>query len=480
MFFAVILLFTAAIIFGAACINAIRMKRKNPPFAAYKGDDAVNAKYAKDLSKMIQVPTINDGSIDPYEIHSNFNKFHELLKALFPLCHSEMERVDLQTDALLFRLKGADSSKGAIVLMAHQDVVPADGLWKHDPFSGDIDDSRVWGRGAVDTKGSLCAIFEALESLIAEGFTPSRDIYISSSNNEETMGDGAARAVNYFKKNGIPVEIVSDEGGAIIESPMPGLSGHYAMLGIVEKGIANVKFTARSSGGHASAPPKNSPIAKLSAFVSDIDKRPPFESKLSEPLCQMFEALAPSMSFPYRFLFGNLWLFGPIIKLAMPAISSQANAMLRTTCAFTMAQGSKAANVMPETASVTANVRFIMHQPREESLDLLKEASVKHGLEMEVLYSHDCSPYVDIGSSQYQYVEDCLSKTFPNAGIAPYIMIGGTDSRHFSEICKCVVRCSPIIMDSQQLNSMHAADENVYIDSIAQAVDFYRLMIKEA
>lgn len=162
----------------------------------------------------------------------------------------------------------------------------------------------------MDTKGSLCAILEAVEGLLADGFTPPVDVYIASSCNEEIMGEGAPKTVKHLLDQGVKLDLVLDEGGAVVEAPMPGLKGHYAMLGILEKGYADVRFVARSKGGHSSTPPKHTPIARLSAFVDHVERHPPFKKKFPPPVKDMFAALAPDMAFPFRLLFGNLWLFG--------------------------------------------------------------------------------------------------------------------------------------------------------------------------
>lgn len=461
-----------------ACIRAAAIKNRTPLGQPKKPDEAKAARVAEHLAAMLRVPTVNAPSIPAEETRREFSAFRGLLKELYPLCFERMERIDLGSDALLLRWRGTDAARGAVVLMSHSDVVPATGAWKHPPFGGEIADGRIWGRGAVDIKSGLCGILEACETLLGEGFVPACDVYVSSSNNEETMGDGAPRAVAWFKENNIKIDLVSDEGGAILEKPMAGLDGYFAMLGIVEKGYANVKFTARSKGGHASAPPKNSPLVRLAKFMLDVEKHSPFKKEISTPVRQMFGALAPYMTFPFRLLLGNLWLFGPLLKAVLPGVSAQAGAMLQTTCAFTMAQGSAAGNVIPETASVVANLRFIMHQPMQESLAAIKTVADKYSLEMEVLYANDCSPYVDIENPSFQYVVDCVRQVYPEAGVAPYIMIGGTDARHFAEVCDCTVRCAPLIMDQQQLGSMHGLDENIYVDAMARGVEFYTLLVR--
>ena len=311
-----------------------------------------------------------------------------MLEKLFPLVHEKLEKTEIDGN-LLFYWKG-ESSEKPILLMSHQDVVPAEGEWSHEPFSGDIEDGKVWGRGAADTKCSVMAFFEAVEELLKEGYTPPVDVYLASSCTEEWAGDGAPKIVNELKRRGIELFLVCDEGGCIITNPIGGVNGNFAMVGVFEKGKADVKFTAHSTGGHASAPTKNTPIARLSSFVDDVEKHSPFKKRLLPEVEAMFTTLAPyASSFGLRFLLGNMWLFKPLIIAALPSISAQAGAMLKTTIAFTVQSGSDAYNVIPQEATLGANMRFIPHQGEKESLDIITKLAKKHGLDTEVLHSND-------------------------------------------------------------------------------------------
>ena len=458
---------------GAACVRAALLKNPEKRGEPQPVDGEKAAKYAKDLSRMIRCETISVRESGPAE---KFARYRAELEQLFPLVHERLERT-LIGDAMLFKWRGTDPARGAVVLMAHSDVVPAAGEWDHPPFAGEIADGCVWGRGAMDTKGSLCALFNAVEELLAEGFTPPCDVYLASSNNEEIMRDGAPNTVTWLTDHGVKLDLVLDEGGAVIEAPMPGLNGKYAMLGVLEKGYADVRFTAVSAGGHSSTPPKGTPLARLAAFVNRVETRPPFPVKITPPVKAMFAAMAPDMAFPFRLLFGNLWLFGPLLKRVIPKVSGQAGALLHTTCAFTMAQGSDAPNVIPAQASVTANLRFMVHQGREASLQALEKLANKYGLRMEVLYACDCSPVVDVHSAGYAYIRQCVREVFPEAGIAPYVMLGGTDAKHYAKVCDCALRFAPTVLTPQQLASMHASNENLSVDALARAVAFYRRVL---
>ncbi len=377
---------------------------------------------AKKLSRMVRYDTVSIPDTDQRE---KFLGFHKILEQLFPLVHARLEKTEIDGN-LLFFWKGR-SDKKPLVLMSHQDVVPAEGEWKHEPFSGDIEDGLVWGRGTSDTKCSLMAFFQAVEELLAEGYVPENDVYLSSSCTEEWAGNGCPQLVNELKRRGVRPYLVCDEGGGIITDPLRGVKGNFAMIGVFEKGKADVLFTARSDGGHASAPPLHSPIARLAAFVHEMATKPVFRRKMPKEVAAMFETLAPYASFPIKLIFSNLWLFRPVLLRVLPMISSQAGAMIRTTAAFTMQSGSDAFNVLPQEATLGVNLRFIPHQGMEESFKILKKLADKHHLSMDVIHASDFTAPVDIHGEAFQTVQRTVEKTFPGCAGSPYVMVGGTD-----------------------------------------------------
>ena len=436
-------------------------------------DEQESLRLAKKLSKMIQVDTTSHtGGDDP----EKFRAFHKTLAELFPLVFSKLEKTEIDGN-LLFYWKGRSSEK-PILLMSHQDVVPAEGEWSHAPFSGDIADGKVWGRGASDTKCSVMAFFEAVEQLLAEGFTPPTDVYLASSCTEEWAGDGAPKLVAELKRRGVELFLLCDEGGGIISEPIGGIPGNFAMVGVFEKGKADVKFTARSTGGHASAPTANTPIARLSAFVTDVEKHAPFRKKFLPEVTAMFTRLAPYAPFGLRLVMGNLWLFAPLMKVVLPRVSAQAGAMLRTTIAFTMQSGSDAYNVLPQEATLGANMRFIPHQGEQESLAIIRRLAEKHGLEMEVVHTNDYSEPVDIHGEAFRQVERVIGETFPGLPVSPYVMTGATDAHFYQEICDSCVRFAPVIYGPEQMKGMHGINENIEYSCLPGAVDFYKNLIR--
>ncbi len=433
-------------------------------------------KYGKQLAKMIQDETISSR----YEHDmSKFEKFHKTLEELFPLVHKTCEKYNIDGN-LLYKWEGK-SDKNPILFMSHQDVVEATGVWEHDAFSGDIDeDGNVWGRGTVDTKGSLFCIFTAFEELIADGYVPECDVYIGSSCTEEWSGDGAPKTVEFLEKRGVKLALVMDEGGMIIEEPVGGVKGIYGMVGVIEKGYGDVKFIAHSNGGHASAPKKNSPLVRLGKFMLDVEKNYPFRSEFSPTVEEMFTRMAPNMDFGMKLIFANMWLFKPLLVKLLPSISSAAGAMIRTTCAFTTAKGSDGLNVLPQEAYVTANMRFIQHQPTDESIDIISKIAKKYDLDTEIIYADQPCPVVDYKGNAFKLIEEVAEDVYPGLGISPYCMTGGTDAKYYAKICDNCIRFAPIYINAQQYGSIHGLNENVNQGALPKAVDFYKTVIKKA
>ena len=455
-----------------AVVRTLLMPNKRSDYAAPEAD-ARAMLLAQKLSKMIQYDTTSHANVHEEE---KFLGFHKVLEELFPLVHEKLERTVIDGN-LLYYWKGKSSEK-PILLLSHQDVVPAEGEWLHEPFSGDIADGKVWGRGASDTQCSVMAFFEAVEELLREGYTPDCDVYLASSCTEEWAGDGAPKIVEELKRRGVELFIVCDEGGGIISEPIGGIKGNFAMVGVFEKGKADVKFTARSTGGHASAPAKNTPIARLAAFVNEVETHTPFKRKFLPEVSAMFARLAPYAPFGLKLVMGNLWLFAPIMKPVLGKISAQAGAMLQTTIAFTMQSGSDAYNVLPQEATLGANMRFIPHQGEKESLEIIKALAAKHGLETEIVHSNDYTEPVDINGEAFKLVEKVIGETFPGLPVSPYVMTGATDAQFYQPICPSCIRFAPVIYGPEQMKGMHGLNENIEYNCLPGAVSFYQNLIK--
>ena len=466
-----------AILFLIVLVRTLILQPTSALHAKVELDQGVRAeKYGKQLAQLLQKETIS-GRYDTDR--TKFYEFHDVLEAMFPHIHKACEK-HVFNGSLLFKWNGKGKSE-PILFMSHHDVVEATGTWEHEAFSGDIDDEGcVWGRGAVDTKASLFCMMTAVEEMIAEGYEPECDVYLASSCTEEWSGEGAPVTVEYLKEQGVKFAYVMDEGGMIIEEPVGGVKGTYGMVGVLEKGYGDIKFIARSKGGHASAPKKNTPLVRLGKFMAAVEKKSPFVNKFNPTVKEMFRRMAPNMNFGMKLIFANMWLFEGLLKKLLPVISSAGGAMLHTTLAFTMAKGSDGLNVLPQEAYVTGNMRYIPHQDMDESIALITEVAKKYELETEVIYKDAACPVVDYNNRPFHLVEEVATEVYPGIGICPYVMTGGTDAKYYRDLSDNCLRFAPLYINGQQYASIHGLNENIYQGTLPHGVDFYKKMIERS
>ena len=437
--------------------------------------DPRTKQYAESLSRLIQAETIS--TPDQGDL-TKFYQFHDLLRQVFPALFEVAEYTDLY-GSILLRWPGK-TSEAPILFANHHDVVEAPGKWRYPPFSGAVAYGKIWGRGVLDTKGGLWAMLQAAEELVKDGYVPERDIYFFSDCAEETDGCGADALSRRFEEQGLRFSMVLDEGGMILNEPISGADGSFALVGVGEKGSADLKFISRSNGGHASTPGKNTPLVQLGKFMAAVEKSSIFKAELSPVIATMFKKFAPTMSWPLSFVMGHPKLFEPLFLRVIPAISATAGAMLKTTLAFTMAQGSEGSNVLPQEAWVMGNMRFSHHQGGPASIEAVRKLADKFYIETQVVDPGFSSPLSDHHSGPFALVERAVSAVFPGVITTPYIMTGASDCRFFSRFCDNCLRFTPFRITNDQLSRVHGTDENLDLTELVPAVEFYKYIMMEA
>lgn len=436
--------------------------------------DPRNLCYAERLSSLIQIETVSHSGQQDKE---KFYRLQEQLTTLFPSLISRCSWEDFDGSFLLC-WKGS-TDRDPILLMNHHDVVEAPGSWKYPPFSGTIAEGKLWGRGTLDTKGGLYAMLQAADELCEEGFIPPRDTYFLSACTEECDGSGADKISLALQERGLRFSLVLDEGGMILPEPIGGAKGTFAMVGLGEKGCADLKFIARSRGGHASTPGKNTPLVRLGKFMAAAEKKGLFKADLPPAIAEMFSRVAPTMSGAMKFALGHAKLLKPLLLKVIPSVSATAGAMLKTTLAFTMAEGSKGTNVLPQEAYVIGNMRFSHHQGGEESIREVREFAKKFDIETEVLSPGFPSPITDHKGEAFALIERAVAEVFPGVITAPYLMTAASDSRFLSRVSDNCLRFAPFLISNEQLGTVHGIDENIDLSALAPAVDFYKYILRE-
>lgn len=429
--------------------------------------------YGKRLGKMIQCETISS------RFHQDLNKFyrfHEVLEELFPNIHKTCEK-HVFNGSLLFKWNGKGNGE-PILFMSHQDVVEAGGEWEHDPFGGEIIDGAVWGRGTVDTKGSLFCFMQAVEELIEKGYVPECDVYLASSCTEEISGEGGPLTVEWLQEHDVHLRFLMDEGGMIKSEPMKGVKGRFAMVGCLEKGYGDVKFIARGNGGHASVPQKQTPLTRLAAFMLDVEKHSPFPAKMNETVAEMFRRMAPYTEGTLGTIMKYERQLEPMLEKMLPMVNPLGGAMISTTLNFTMAKGSDGLNVVPQEAYVTGNMRFIHHQGVEESVAAVSKIAKKYDIETELIHYDRPCPIVDYKSKPFRLIEHVTGKIYPDVIVTPYAMTGGTDAKYYTPICENSLRFAPLEINEQQYQSIHGLNENINLETLPKGVEFYKRIVR--
>lgn len=431
-------------------------------------------RYIACLAAMIRKETVSENNNDDTK---KFREFHEVLRRLFPHIFEAAEFREFNGSFLLI-WKGKNNEALPVMFMNHHDTVEASGDWKHDPFSGEVCDGKLWGRGTLDTKGGLFGMLEAADELAAEGFTPETDIYFESSCCEETSGKGAKMIAEDLKERSIRFSYILDEGGMIMYEPISGAKGNFAMVGMAERGCSTLLFTARGEGGHASTPENDTPLVRLGRFMEKADTQKIFKAEISDVIKEMLRRLARTVKGPLGFVYAHPDFFAPVLKRVMPKTSPTARALVQTTVAFTMAKGSEGFNVIPAEASVTGNMRVSHHEGFRNSLSAISGLAKQFDIETTVIDEALDSRAADFRGPAFLLIEKAVNASFENVITAPYIMTGCSDARFMQELTDNCLHFTPFIIDKEQMESIHGINECVDVSALLPAVDFYKFLMK--
>jgi len=438
------------------------------------------------LRRLIGVPTVSNRD-EPQTDWAAFDRFVQLLPELYPLTHAALERELVDGRSLLYRWVGR-STGDETVLMAHYDVVPApegetSESWEHPPFAAEVtgtgDERVLWGRGTLDDKGALAAILEAIEHAVAEGFQPEHDVYLSFGHNEETSGSGAPAIVDLLRGRGVTPTLVVDEGGAIVEGVFPGVADPIAVVGVTEKGIVSVVLSVEQQGGHASTPPRFTATARLARAIVRINRKP-FPARLSRTTIEMIRILGARSTGPLAVASRNTRLFEKPLLAVFSRLSDETNAMVRTTTAVTELTGSPAANVLAERASATVNVRIAVGSSVEASVRYLRRVIADPLVRLEVQDPHEPSPVSPTEGEAWERVCAAIARIRPDAIVTPYVMLGASDSRHFTAISRNVYRFTPFEMTREERATLHAMNERMHVRAWLRGIGFYAALLRSA
>ncbi|MFO1408573.1 MAG: M20 family peptidase [Steroidobacteraceae bacterium] len=468
-------------------VAAVRTAAYEPPasvdFAGVALADAPvpdTARAAAHLAEAVRIRTVSHQ--DPADNDwAEWDRLHAWLAATYPAAHAAMQRQVFQGRTLVYTWPGSDPSLAPFVLMAHQDVVPVtpgtEGDWRHPPFDGVVADGAVWGRGSVDDKGSLVAIFEAVEALATSGYAPHRTLIVLAGHDEEAGGGGVRAVAADWRRQGLAAEFALDEGLAVV-ADLPLVNRPAALVGVAEKGYATLRVTAPALGGHSSAPPPETGVETLSKAVLAISNRP-FPMRFRGPAADMVRTLAPDAGLAVRVAAANTWLFEPLLIWKTAATPAGA-ATLHTTIAPTMLRGSPKENVLPQDATAWINYR-IAPQDSVASVMARAKTATRH-LDVELAWAgpaYDPSPVSSIDSEAWRII-GALASDGGRVPVAPALVTATTDSRSLAGIAKDIYRFQPLVASMHEFEMIHGTNEHLTLENLERMTTFYGRLIATA
>jgi carboxypeptidase PM20D1 len=436
---------------------------------------------ARRLSEAIRFRTISN-FLDPEQDADALKALSAHIQASFPAFHAAVKREVVAGHSLLYTWQGTDPQAKPIALLAHQDVVPiapkTEGDWQHKPFDGVIADGFVWGRGSWDDKGNLYAMLEAAEAMASRGFTPKRTIFFAFGHDEEVSGlRGAAKIAELLAARNVRLDFVLDEGLLVTEGVMKGLAKPAALIGVAEKGYATLVLTARSTPGHSSMPPRDTAIGMMAAALTHLeDHRLPM--RVRGTVAEMFDTLAPEMRGFNRIVLSNLWLFKPLLLREFAKTGTTA-AMVQTTTALTIFNAGDKDNVLPGVAEASVNFRLLPGDTEAGITEHVRTTVKNDKIAIKTSEGNfDPPPVTGTKSASYLALNRTIREVFPDAVVAPGLMIAATDSRHYAGVADNIFRFSPVRANGEDLKRFHGTNERISIKNYADMIRFYQRLIQ--
>lgn len=475
-----LLVFLAIVIIlaGILLFNTFRFTSKQLAIQALPAPELKPQSIAH-FQEAISHKTISYGDSTLFD-STQFLGFRSFLEKTYPTIHAKISREIVAGYSLLYKWEGKNAELKPYVLMAHQDVVPIEeatrSKWTLDPFVAEVRDGYIWGRGTTDDKINLISIFEATEKLLLEGYQPERTIYFAFGHDEEVGGTGAKAIAALLKSRNITADLVMDEGGIITQKEIPNMTRPVALLGTSEKGYMSLDLTVEKSGGHSSQPARETAIDILAAAILKIRENP-FEARIAESTQGFLDYIGPEMPFLQKMIFANQWLFKGLI-ISIYEKSPTGNAIMRTTAVPTIIDAGIKDNVVPTLAKATVNFRLLPGDEINEVVGQVEEKINDNRVKISIANSFmtEASAVSPTSSYAYNKVNETLRKTSANTLVAPLLLIGGTDSRHFGDVSSGIIKFSPMIDPI----GFHGIDERVSLESYRTSIWFYEQLLRDA
>jgi acetylornithine deacetylase/succinyl-diaminopimelate desuccinylase-like protein len=375
------------------------------------------------------------------------------------------------------RIPGSEPLKPLLV-NHHLDVVAADpSRWTHPPFSGDVADGFVWGRGTLDTKSLGVVFLLALESLLKEGVRFRRPVVFTAVPDEETGGSQGMRWLVANHLAALDPEWVWDEGSG----GMRGVFGSDVMfaVAVAEKQLRHLRLVATGDPGHGSMPHANNANVTLLAALERILARPR-PMRVGATAAAMFKAVSGAAKFPVSFVLAHL--SNPAVRRVAAkrlAADKLLNAILRDTVSLNVLKGGVKVNVIPGRSEAEIDCRLLPDTDGDEFMRWLAERIADDRVKIEIIQESPPSGVAPLDSPFYRAVANAIGRHVPEARVFPLLVPGATDGRYFRERGYAAYGFGPVVLDRADLDRVHGIDERISIDNLILGIKMARSVIAE-
>ncbi|WP_407568298.1 M20/M25/M40 family metallo-hydrolase [Arsenicicoccus dermatophilus] len=364
---------------------------------------------------------------------------------------------------VVVRLEGADPNRPALVVHGHTDVVPADAAdWSVDPFSAEVRDGCIWGRGAVDMKDMDAMILATLRHLARTGTTPPRDLVFAFFADEEAGGTkGSHWMVDHHPElfEGA-TEAISEVGGYSVTIPRKdtGEQVRAYLLQTAEKGIAWLRLTAHGRAGHGSVPNDENAVVRLARAIERIDAHT-WPRTYVASVRALLDGLSATTGTGYT---------DEDAAALLEHIGGARGFVLGTlqdTSNFTMLDSGYKHNVIPQTASACLDCRFLPGH-EEELMATIRALAGEH---VEVSVHHrDVALEAPFEGRLVDRMRDALQAEDPGSLLLPYCLSGGTDNKALSLLGITGYGFAPLRLPAELdfVGMFHGIDERIPVDSL--------------
>lgn len=432
------------------------------------------------LAQAIRIPTISE---DVTKISDNpFDQFKAYLPSAYPEVYKTMDTLSINKYGLLLRWKGKDASRNPILFLAHYDVVPVAGYeggeehlsaWDYPPFSGEVAEGRIYGRGTLDVKSMLLAQLEAATTLLIDSFQPEQDIWFAYGFDEEVGGaEGAVKMAEYFKEKNITFDAVYDEGSMVVAPGIAGINRPLALVGVAEKGFCTLNITVKGMGGHSSMPPRKSSLVLAAEIIEKLNNKQ-LPAEIIPPVASFLNHVGGSMDFISRMTIANQWLLEKPLLRALEK-NPATNALVRTTTAVTMAKGSDAPNVLSSSAGITVNFRILTGQSVEMVVNHVKDICADYDVDIQVGTAREPSNLSSEDTRAFRAIKNSITKLYPEASVASYITLTATDAQKYETVSENVYRLMPVYINEYEQHTIHNDNEYISLENYGKMIAYYK------